>query len=405
MAAYQYQALDEKGRTKKGVIDGDSARLVRQQLRLQGLTPLAIEATSEPAQRDVRVVRRKVRTIKYADLALLTRQLATLIAASLPVEESLRAVAHQSNKNQIKALVFELRSQVAQGFSLSESMAGFPRIFDDLYRAMVAAGERTGHLDLVLNRLADYIEQRQQIRMKTLQALIYPAILVVVSISVIFILLTAVVPKIVAQFVYMGQQLPFSTRVLMGLSHALAQNWWWLLLVIAAAILAAKMALKKPEIRKQFHRYSLRLPLIGKVALEQQTARFARTLSILTASAVPLVEAMQIASQVLSNMHAREQLTLASESVRNGNPLLDTLSQTQLFSPMLLQMIASGEQTGELEQMLLRAADFQDREFSYRVSIALTIFEPVLIITMAAIVLFIVMAIIQPILALNNMVG
>ncbi|MFM2485419.1 type II secretion system inner membrane protein GspF [Celerinatantimonas yamalensis] len=410
MAAYQYQAIDAKGNTKKGVIDGDSARLVRQQLREQGLTPLQIEATHQPSMASQstgksKKVRVKVRRVKSSDLALLTRQLATLIAAALPVEEALRAVANQSGKNQLKELLYELRSQVAQGYSLSDSMSAFPRIFDDLYRAMVAAGERTGHLDRVLNRLADYTDQRQQIRMKTLQALIYPAVLVCVSVSVIVILLTAVVPQIVAQFVHMGQELPLSTRILIGLSHELRSNGWWLGCVLLAVIAALKNALKKPSIRLRWHRLSLRLPVAGKVMLELQTARFARTLSILTASAVPLVEAMQIASQVLSNRYARVQLIEASESVRKGNPLLATLSATQLFSPMLLQMIASGEQSGELEQMLERAADFQDREFSYQVSIALAIFEPMLIISMAAIVLFIVMAIIQPILALNNMVG
>ncbi|MFM2480599.1 type II secretion system inner membrane protein GspF [Celerinatantimonas sp. YJH-8] len=405
MAAYQYQAVDAQGRKKKGVVDGESARAVRVQLRSQGLTPLVIEAASSAKVATEQKQGKRVRRIKSADLTLLTRQLATLIAAALPVEEALRAVAKQTNKNNVKGLLFELRSQVAQGYSLSESMSGFPRVFDDLYRAMVAAGERTGNLDLVLNRLADYTEQRQQIRMKTLQAMIYPAVLVVVSVAVIVILLSAVVPQIIAQFVHMGQELPLSTRILIILSDGIRNNGWWMALLIVVVIMAVRSALKKEAIRMRWHRQSLSLPVMGRVISELQTARFARTLSILTASAVPLVEAMQIASQVLSNLYARSKLIFASESVRKGNPLLSTFSETGLFSPMLLQMIASGEQTGELEQMLERAADFQDREFSYRVSIALAIFEPVLIVTMAAIVLFIVMAIIQPILALNNMIG
>lgn len=406
MAAYQYQALDAKGRKKKGVIDGESARAVRVQLRNQGFTPLVIEAANDSnGGGDTQRSGKQVRRIKNSDLTLLTRQLATLIAAALPVEEALRAVARQTQKNNVKELLYELRSQVAQGYSFSDSMGAFPRVFDNLYRAMVAAGERTGHLDLVLNRLADYTEQRQQIRMKTLQALIYPAVLVVVSVAVIVILLSAVVPQIIAQFVHMGQELPLSTRLLIWLSDGIRDNGWWLALLIIAGIVGIRRALKRDAIRMNWHYRSLSLPIFGKVIAELQTARFARTLSILTASAVPLVEAMQIASQVLSNDYARLQLEQASESVRKGNPLVATLTDTQLFSPMLLQMIASGEQTGELEQMLERAADFQDREFSYRVSIALAIFEPVLIVTMAAIVLFIVMAIIQPILALNNMIG
>lgn len=407
MGAYQYKALDAKGRKQTGVLDGDSPRLIRQQLRAKGLTPLSVEVSSsaDSPTKKMPSTSRRVRRIKFADLALITRQIATLIGAAMPVEDALRAVGQQCRKNQLKSLLYELRSQVAQGYSLSEGMRQFPRIFDSLYCSMVASGERTGHLDVVLNRLADYIEQRQQIRMKTLQALIYPSILVVVSFIVILILLTTVVPKIVVQFEYMGQQLPFSTRLLMGISHhAVSQGGWIALLLLVLAV-GIKWLLKQSAWRMKWHAMSIHIPVIGRVMLEQQTARYARTLSILTASAVPLVEAMQIASGVLSNEYAKAQLNLASHNVRKGNSLLTTLMETELFSPMLLQMIASGEQTGELEQMLQRAADFQDREFSSRVSIALTIFEPTLIVSMAGIVLFIVMAIIQPILALNNMVG
>jgi len=405
MAAYAYQALDERGRHRQGTLEADSPRQARQQLREQGLIPTEVTEAAEQVRQQSRHPRLWRRRISSAELALLTRQLATLVAAALPLEEALKAVSEQCEKPRLRSLMAAVRARVLEGHSLAEAMGGFPTIFDRLFLAMVAAGEKSGHLDRVLDRLADYTEQRQQLRSKLLQALIYPVVLTLVAISVIAILLTAVVPQVVAQFVHLSQTLPLSTRLLIGASQLVRDYGLWVLLLLALAGLAFRGWNRQPERRRRFHGLLLRLPVTGRVSRGLNTARFARTLSILTASAVPLLEGMRISGEVLDNDLARFRLAAASERVREGSSLRAALEQTRLFPPMMLHMIASGERSGELDQMLERAADSQDREFENQVNIALGLFEPALVISMAAVVLFIVLAILQPILALNNLVS
>ena len=270
---------------------------------------------------------------------------------------------------------------------------------------MVSAGERSGHLDTVLNRLADYTEQRQRMKTKLMQALIYPVVLTLVAIGVISVLLSSVVPKVVEQFIHMKQQLPLSTRFLMGASDFIRGYGIFIVLLVIAAIFAFRWWNKKPENRLRYHSFLLRMPVIGRVSRGLNTARFARTLSILNSSAVPLLEGMRISGEVLSNELARQRLAEAAERVREGSSLRASLEQTKLFPPMMLHMIASGERSGELDSMLERAADNQEREFEGQVNIALGVFEPMLIVTMAVVVLFIVVSILQPILELNNMMS
>ena len=405
MAAYEYQALDAKGRRKHGVLEADSARLVRQQLREQGLTPLEVTETVEKARREASGFSLFRPSMSTGDLALITRQLATLVAAALPIEESLKAVAEQCEKPKQRTLISAVRGKVLEGHAMAEAMATFPSVFDQLYRAMVAAGEKSGHLEKVLNRLADYTEQRQQMKNKLMQAMIYPIVLTLVAVGVIAILLSSVVPKVVEQFVHMKQELPLSTRILMGASDFVRDYGLAVVLLLGCALLFFRWWNRKPERRIRYHALLLRLPVIGRVARGINTARYARTLSILNSSAVPLLEGMRISGEVLTNDYARARLVAASERVREGSSLRTALEQTKLFPPMMLHMIASGERSGELDNMLERAADNQDREFEGQVNIALGVFEPALVVSMAAIVLFIVMAILQPILELNNMVS
>ncbi|MGL5947595.1 MAG: GspF family T2SS innner membrane protein variant ExeF [Aeromonas sp.] len=405
MAAFEYKALDNKGRSKQGVLEGDSARQVRQILREQGMTPLEVKETSEKVKQEANRFVLLRRGASTSELALITRQIATLVGAGLTIEEALRAVAEQCEKAHLRSMVATVRSKVVEGYSMADSLAAFPHIFDQLFRSMVAAGEKSGHLDKVLNRLADYTEQRQAMKSKMLQAMIYPIVLTMVAVGVITVLLTAVVPKVVEQFVHMGQTLPATTRLLISTSELLQNYGFYFVLAFAGLGLLWQGWLKNADNRRKWHHAVLNLPVIGRVSRGLNTARFARTLSILNASAVPLLEGMKISGEVLSNDYARMRISEATDRVREGTSLRSALTETKIFPPMMLHMIASGEQSGELDSMLERAADNQDKEFAAQVTLALGVFEPMLVVSMAGVVLFIVMSILQPILELNNMVN
>ena len=421
MAAYAYQALDANGRKRSGVVEADTERQVRQQLREQALIPVsvALAEDSSLAGGAARVAaagasgssglmewlsRPRVRRVKAADLALITRQLATLIAAAMPIEQALYAVAEQTDKTRLQNLIMAVRSKVVEGYSLAESMAEYPYVFDKLFTAMVAAGERSGHLDKVLERLADYTEQRNRLRGQLLQALVYPSVLTIVALGVIVFLLVSVVPQIVEQLATLDQELPPITAALIAVSEFLQVFGPYLLGVLLLGLVLLKQLLRAPARRDRFDGWVLRVPLFGTVIRGVNTARFARTLSILAASAVPLLEGLRITGRVLTNRAMQIAVAEAADRVREGSSLRAALAQTKLFPPMMLHMIAAGEKSGELEQMLGRAADDQDRDFETTMNVALKIFEPMLIVVMAGIVLLIVMAIIQPILALNQAV-
>ena len=407
MAAFDYQAVDSRGKTKKGVIEGDTPRQARALLREQGLMPTEVVPTlaSNNSKSGKTSHRSHKGKVSAAELALITRQLATLVESGLPLEEALVAIAEQCEKNAIKSMIMGVRTKVTEGYGLAESMAEYPKVFNHLFRAMVAAGEKSGHLDKVLNRLADYTEQREQMRSQLIQALVYPIIMTVVAVGVIAILLTKVVPQIVGQFEHMGASLPSSTKFLIASSDFLQANGFYIMLFIALVMLLISQLLKKPKFEMAYHRRVIAFPGIGKVAKGLNTARFARTLSILSASAVPLLESMKISGEVLDNLYIKQQVKLAADKVREGASLRLSLEQTKLFPPMMLHMIASGEKSGQLEQMLGRAADNQDKEFEALMNISLKAFEPALMVVMAGIVLFIVMAILEPILKLNTFVG
>ncbi len=415
MAAYAFQALNASGRKTKGVIEADTERQVRAQLREQGLIPVAVElaeegtsprsGTGSGAGPAPLLKRLQTRGVGAADLALITRQLATLVSAALPIEQALFAVSEQTDKPRLQKLIMAVRSKVVEGYSLAEAMSEYPHVFDKLFTAMVSAGERSGHLDEVLNRLADYTEQRNRLKGQLVQALVYPTILTLVAISVIIFLLVSVVPQIVEQFSGLDQELPPTTTFLLAVSGFLQNYGLFLLGIILVGLVVGGQLLRKPSRRDKFDAVLLKVPMVGRVIKGVNTARFARTLSILAASAVPLLDGLRITGRVLSNRAMQIAVEEACDRVREGSSLRAALAQTKLFPPMMLHMIAAGEKSGELEQLLGRAADNQDRDFETTMNVALKIFEPALIVVMAGVVLLIVLAIIQPILALNQSVG
>lgn len=406
MPAFSYEALDTQGKKKNGVLEADTERQIRQQLRQQGLFPVSVEpADAEEKKSSKRKTPLFQRSISTSELALITRQLATLISAALPIEQALLAVADQTEKPRTQKMLMAVRSKVVEGYSLAEGMKDFPAIFDELFCAMVAAGEKSGHLDEVLERLADYTEQRQKMKSEVVQASVYPAVLTLVAIGVVSFLLAVVVPEIVEQFSDLGAELPWVTRVLISISGALQNYGLYMLLAIAAGVVVWTRLMKNRDFRYRVHCKYLTLPMVGHLVKGVSTARFARTLSILTASAIPLLEGMRITSQVIGNLRMREVVDQAADDLREGSSLRAALSKSKLFPPMMLHMIASGERSGELEQMLRRCADNQDNEFSNVVNVSLKIFEPLLIVTMATVVLFIVLAIIMPIMNLNQQIG
>lgn len=406
MAAFEYKALDGRGKNKKGILEADTAKQIRQMLREKGLTPLEVEQAADKEKQQVKnrggLFKAK---ISAHELSLITRQLATLVQSALPVEAAVLAVAEQCEKPRLKSMLMSVRSKVVEGYSLAEGLAEFPHIFDHLYRAMVAAGEKSGHLDQVLVRLADYTEQRQHMRSQITQAMVYPIILVVFAVAIVSILLGTVVPTIVKSFQSSKLALPWTTETVIAASNFIQNYWLFSLIAIFGSIFAIKNALKKPKIRFWFDARVLQLPFIGKVARGLNTARFARTLSILSSSSVPLLEGMRISGEVLANEKMKAAVAEVAVKVSEGASLKASLDQTKLFPPMMLHMIASGEKSGELEQMLERSADNQDKEFEALVNISLKLLEPLMIALMAIIVMFIVMAILQPIMAMNNAIG
>ncbi|SDK14749.1 type II secretion system protein F (GspF) [Ferrimonas sediminum] len=405
MAAFEYKAMDSRGRQVKGVIEADTARQARSQLREKQLVPLDIQVASarEKSKQTASFTLFK-HTLSTSDLAMLTRQLSTLVAGGLPIEEALKAVAEQSEQPKTKSMVMSVRSKVVEGYSLAESMREFPHIFDELYVAMVASGEKSGHLEVVLERLADYKERQQELNSKLIQAMVYPIILTLVAIGVVSFLLVAVVPQVVEQFSSMGQSLPWTTQLLIDSSEFL-QNWGlYILGAILVAVIGFKQSLRNRDLKLKWHTAVLKLPVVGRVARGLNTARFARTLSTLSASGVPLLEAMGIASDVLLNLRVRDAVAEATTKVREGASLRASLQHTKLFPPMMLHMIASGEKSGELDNMLARAADNQDREFETLVSVALAVLQPLIVVTMAGVVLFIVVSIMQPMMAMNTLI-
>ena len=402
MPAFAYQALDDAGKTQRGVLQGDTARSVRGTLRERGLNPLSVEEVREGEATSAGVFAR--RGIGGAELALLTRQLATLIGAGLPIDEALGALCEQAENERQRRMTVALRARVMEGASLAQAMAEFPESFPEIFRATVGAGEQSGRLDTVLEKLADYAEARDALKQKIVAALAYPVLLSIVALAVVMGLLTWVVPQIVGVFENLHQTLPLATRALMALS-AFMRAWGWLVLVaLIVAIVGARIALRSEAMRFRWHAWMLRLPLVGRLARAANTARATRTLALLAESAVPLLDALGIAAQVVPNLPMRDAMRRAAFKVREGSAFSRALGESGLFPPVALRLIASGERSGELSRMLGEAAAQQQRELDRWLAALTAVLGPAVILLVGAMVLFIVLAILLPIFSLNQMV-
>lgn len=408
MAAFDYIALDTNGKEKKGIIEGDTARQVRQLLRDKGLATLEITESRKKAQAASSTTKNAPafmqRGISATDLALLTRQLATLIQAALPLDETLSAVANQADKPRIKSMLYAIRSRVLEGHTLAVGLGDYPKVFPELYRATVDAGEQSGHLDTVLERLADYTESRQEIQGKVRQALIYPAFLSLFAIAIVVFMMTSIVPQVVSVFEDTGQQLPGLTLTLIAMSDFVVDYGMLMLLFVIAAFVGFQMMLTRPAFVMKYHMFLFHLPIIQRLVRGLNAAMFTRTFSILTGSGVTVLQAMKISAKVVANLPMREAILKASDRVREGSGIKTALEHSKLFPPMTLQLIASGENSGKLEEMLERASIQLEREQVTLIAYIVGILEPVIILAMGLMVLLIVLGILLPIFDLNSLV-
>ncbi|MDX6019498.1 type II secretion system inner membrane protein GspF [Scandinavium sp. V105_16] len=401
---YQWRALDAKGAKKQGTLEATSLKAAREALREQGLIPVAIDEKKGLSLRQSGLFRPRLK-LKGHELSLFTRQLATLANASLPLEEALHVIARQNKNNSLGKILASLREHILSGHPLSDALAVWPHVFDSIYRTLVKAGEKSGQLGLVLEKLADYNEIRQKTRSSLIQALVYPAMLTSVAIIVVTILLTAVVPKVVEQFVHMKQQLPLTTRILLAISDAL-QSYGFIAVVLMLLVSAGFIFWRRrPLNRHRMDRKLLDLPLLRGLIRAINCARYLRTLSILQASGVPLLEGMTLSGEGIGNSEIRQRLTAAADRVRQGSGFHTALEKCDLFPPMTLYMVASGEKSGQLGELMERAADQQETLLQNRITLGLALFEPALVVSMSFIVLFIIMAVLQPILQLNSLIS
>ena len=411
MAAYEFTALDASGREQRGVLEGDSPRQIRQLLREKQWLPLQVMPVSGERRNGGAAPSGAQRwsfswraAIKAADVALLTRQLATLVRAAVPLEESLRAVAEQSERPAVQKVLAAVRSRVIEGHTLAHALGEFPKVFPEIYRATVAAGEQSGRLDTVLERLADYTENRDQLRQRVLGAMLYPIVLTVMCVVIIAGLLTYVVPKVVEVFESGRNALPWMTRALLAASDFLATFGPWILVALALAAVVFARWVRAPAARRKVDALLLRLPLVGRLVRGFNTARFTRTFSILTGSAVPVLEALRIAGAVIGNLPMRDAVERAAERVREGAPIGRSLAVGALFPPMTVHLISSGEASGKLEEMLERAASNQERELDGLLTALVGLLGPMLIVAMGVFVTAIVFAMLMPIFEMNTLV-
>jgi general secretion pathway protein F len=403
VGAFEYTALDSAGREQNGLLEADTVKHVRQILRERSLLPVSVaEVKHGEAKRHRSFSFRS--GVSASDLSLLTRQLATLSKAGLPLEEALLAVSQQSEKPRVQSIMLGVRSKVMEGHTLADGLGEFPKVFPEIYRSTVAAGESSGRLDNILERLADYTEAREVTRQKVLGAMLYPIVLSIVCLGIVIGMMVYVVPKVIDVFESSKGKLPFATEVLIVVSDFLRDWGIWLAIGIVLGIFGFVFWLKNVDNRRRFHRFQLRLPLFGKLVRGFNTARFTRTFSILTASAVPVLEAMRIAGEVVTNLPMRDAVSEAASRVREGAPIGRSLAKSKLFPPMTVHLISSGESSGELDSMLERSALNQERELDSMMGALVGLLGPLLIVVMGLFVMGIVFAMLMPIFEMNNLI-
>lgn len=403
MAAFEYLALDESGREQKGVLEGDAPRQIRQQLREKGWTPLEVSQVKQKASRTGLSLSRPAR-LSNNDLAMITRQLATLVRSGIPVEEALRVASQQANKGRAESVLVAIRARVLEGHGLAAALAEFPHIFSEMYRATVAAGEQSGHLEIVLERLADYAEGALQVGQKMMLALIYPLALTLVALGAVMFLTAYVVPQVVEVFEGLSKELPPLTIAVIWASDVIRDYWLIGMIIILAVMSGFKYLMRIPTARRQVHHLLLRLPVVSKVLIGVDASRFARTFGTLLGAGVPALEAMNISAQVMANLPMRDAVQRGANRLREGASLQKSLENGGYFPPMMLHLVASGEASGNLEEMLFRAAETQERELDALRGTLLGFMEPLIILLMGGLVMVIVMAILMPILDLNQLI-
>jgi general secretion pathway protein F len=396
--AFRWEAVDAAGRVKQGVLEADTARAVRDRLRAGGLTPTAVDATAQARDAFTRV------RLPAALLALTTRQLATLALSGMPLDQALAAVAEQADDARAAKIAASLRSHVASGESLPSALARYPRTFSPLYRGLVGAGAETGRLAEVLSRLADYLEAREALRQKVILALIYPAVVTIIAFAVIAVLVAYVVPQVVSVYQQSRQTLPWLTQALIATSAFVRATAWAWLAVLAVALVAFAIALRRPAFRAGWHAFLLRLPVVGRLLRSLDTARFASTLAILTASGAPLLRSLDAAADVVQRIPLREAAGRAAALVREGVTLSRALREQKVFPPVLVHLVANGEQSGRLATMLERAAGELERDAERRLAWLAALLQPALIVIMGAIVLVLVLAVMLPIVSMNQLI-
>ncbi len=411
MGAYSYKALNEEGKTVKGILEGDSERHIRTQLRAKRLKPLEVSSATGDSQAGAASdglslsasFRRRATKLSTRDLSLITRQLASLVKSGLPLDEALHATAKQSQKANVKRVVLQVRTRVLEGFSLAQAMGDNPVAFNDMYRALVRAGEGSGYLSPVLERLADYTQTSQQLQQRIKMAMIYPIVMLVVSLAVIVALMVLVVPKLVKIFEQGKRELPALTEALIGTSNFLINYGVYLFVVLIGVYYLIKHLMKDPKRLRAWHVVQLKLPVIGELVKQINSARFAATLSLLSASGVPLLQALNISGQVMTNKVLQEACDQVAAAVREGMSLSRAMENTGHFPPLLVQLVASGETNGTLPQQLDNASKDQERELEMMLGVAMGLLEPATIIFMGGAVCLIVLAILTPIFEMTKL--